>query len=278
MLLPFIVFLAIVYFSMGWLITNAAGRCGELSPLLKMIKPCGPIPDRPAPPTLIIFVVSALPDVLLRTCLGCSCAGIQSAEPLACILRPVAIATFVPARAGSAYGFGSCAPPGTRRSVSAVVGAGFYGVYFALGFQLFHRAGLLDRVKPAMPFLLLAALIAYSAFLVLLLRSLVANPDPLLHVLKAMLEAYAGFWMTLVCLIYGKQWLDRSNRVMRYIADASYWVYIVHLPVLFAIQYPFAGYPKRIRVLKLETCCVFSAGDFVCELSRAGSQYPPGNS
>jgi glucans biosynthesis protein C len=46
-----------------------------------------------------------------------------------------------------------------------------------------------------------------------------------------------GFWMTLCCVIYGKRWLDRSNRLLRYLADASYWVYIVHLPVLLAIQY-----------------------------------------
>lgn len=55
--------------------------------------------------------------------------------------------------------------------------------------------------------------------------------------LIALLEAYISVWMTVVCLIAGKSLLNRSNAVMRYLSDASYWTYIVHLPILFAIQY-----------------------------------------
>jgi glucan biosynthesis protein C len=51
------------------------------------------------------------------------------------------------------------------------------------------------------------------------------------------LEAYIGVWMTCVCLIAGRSLLNRGNAVLRYLADASYWIYIVHLPILFAIQY-----------------------------------------
>jgi len=43
--------------------------------------------------------------------------------------------------------------------------------------------------------------------------------------------------MTLCCLQAGKVWLNGRSRVMRYLADASYWIYLVHLPILFAIQY-----------------------------------------
>jgi glucan biosynthesis protein C len=43
--------------------------------------------------------------------------------------------------------------------------------------------------------------------------------------------------MTCVCLVAGRSLLNRSNRLLRYLSDASYWVYIVHLPILFAIQY-----------------------------------------
>ena len=43
--------------------------------------------------------------------------------------------------------------------------------------------------------------------------------------------------MTLWCLLAGKRWLDRKRATMRWLADASYWVYLVHLPLLFAIQY-----------------------------------------
>ena len=53
----------------------------------------------------------------------------------------------------------------------------------------------------------------------------------------ALLEAYISAWMTVACLIAGKSLLNRGNAVFRYLSDASYWTYIVHLPILFAIQY-----------------------------------------
>jgi glucans biosynthesis protein C len=43
--------------------------------------------------------------------------------------------------------------------------------------------------------------------------------------------------VTLACLGLGRALFNRSNRVMVYLADASYWTYIAHLPILFAIQY-----------------------------------------
>ena len=47
----------------------------------------------------------------------------------------------------------------------------------------------------------------------------------------------AGTGMVLWCLRAGRTWLARPNRTMRYLADASYWLYLVHLPILFALQY-----------------------------------------
>ena len=57
------------------------------------------------------------------------------------------------------------------------------------------------------------------------------------HLLVATLEAYIAVFMTIVCLVYGARLLDIHSKTMRYIADASYWIYIIHLPVLFVIQF-----------------------------------------
>ena len=84
------------------------------------------------------------------------------------------------------------------------------------------------------PFLLVAGLAAYGVFLEFLGTH---QPGLPLRLLQAALEAYAGLWLTLCCLQAGKHWLNGCSRVMRYLADASYWVYLVHLPLLFAIQY-----------------------------------------
>jgi len=113
----------------------------------------------------------------------------------------------------------------------------FFGIYFALGYQLFHRSDMLERLRPLSPVLLIAAIAAY-ALLSWSTDGFVANRQaPLRHVLHALLEAYAGFWMTLWCLLAAGRWLAGRNTTMRWLADASYWVYLVHLPLLFAIQY-----------------------------------------
>ena len=57
------------------------------------------------------------------------------------------------------------------------------------------------------------------------------------HLGISVLEAIVAVHMTFVCLVAGQSLLDRANKAMRLVADSSYWVYIIHLPVLFMIQY-----------------------------------------
>jgi peptidoglycan/LPS O-acetylase OafA/YrhL len=110
----------------------------------------------------------------------------------------------------------------------------FFGLYFALGYLLFEHRLLLDQLRPLTPWLLTSALAAYALFLRFLGTR---QPELPLRLLQAALEAYAGLWLTLCCLQGGRMWLSGRSRVMRYLADASYWIYLVHLPLLFAIQY-----------------------------------------
>ena len=35
----------------------------------------------------------------------------------------------------------------------------------------------------------------------------------------------------------GRHLLDRDNPVMRYLAQGAYWTYLLHLPLLFVLQY-----------------------------------------
>jgi peptidoglycan/LPS O-acetylase OafA/YrhL len=99
---------------------------------------------------------------------------------------------------------------------------------------------MLDRLRPLSPLLLCGAVAVYAALFWLTdgLAATWSAPPPPRHVLHAVLEAYVGFWMTLWCLLAAKRWLAGANAIMRWLADASYWVYLVHLPILFAIQYP----------------------------------------
>jgi glucan biosynthesis protein C len=114
---------------------------------------------------------------------------------------------------------------------------GFYGPFFAFGYLLYGHEAMIERLRPMAPWLLAASLMLYGAFWVLLNRQSPSAEDPSASLLTALPEAYISVWMTCVCLVAGRSLLNRSNPVLRYFSDASYWTYIVHLPILFALQY-----------------------------------------
>ena len=35
----------------------------------------------------------------------------------------------------------------------------------------------------------------------------------------------------------GKRYLDKQNKALRLISDSSYWIYLIHVPLLFYIQF-----------------------------------------
>lgn len=141
---------------------------------------------------------------------------------------------------------------------------GFYGPFFACGCLLFGHEVLIERLRRAAPWLLVASFALYGVYCHLLERHVPTAADPSATVLIATAEAYVSVWMTCVCLVAGRSLLDRANRLLRYLSDASYWVYIVHLPVLFAIQYRLLdvelgwGAKFAISVLAASALCLLS--------------------
>jgi glucan biosynthesis protein C len=236
--LPFVLFWPILYLTMGWLITYAADHVENLSPLLAMVKKWLADSNRPtAPPTLM--------HLWFLPYLMCFCILVWVANTLEVKwphrwfesvrvgvfvgLAPIAL---VPALIGVPAPLP--APESFFPQWWALV---FYGLYFFFGYRLFHNSTLIERIRPLAPRLLVASLVGYVLFFLLLRMQNHAHPASSVHVLQALLQAGVGFWMTLTCLIFGKRWLDRGNRFLRYLAEASYWAYIVHLPILFVIQY-----------------------------------------
>jgi peptidoglycan/LPS O-acetylase OafA/YrhL len=254
-LLPFLIFLPLVYCSLMWLTAEAASSTRNISPVLAWIKQIsleqGSLPLAPTVAHLwfllylmyffvLVWVVSAFELKRLPSWL---------AHLRLWMLVGVAPLLLVPALAS--VGAPWPAPEFFLPQLWALV---FFGVYFALGYALFQRETLLDQLRPLTPFLLVSALAAYAVFLKFLGTS---PPGLSLHLLQSSLEAYAGLWMTLCCLQAGKDWLNGRSQVMRYLADASYWVYLVHLPLLFAIQYRLldvaAGWQMKLGVSVLAT-------------------------
>jgi glucan biosynthesis protein C len=91
----------------------------------------------------------------------------------------------------------------------------------------------MDRYRSWVPWLLVASVCLYFAFLAVLERW----TEPAAAWLLALFEAWISVWMTCACLCMGRLLLNRHHRLMRYFSEVSYWTYIVHLPILFAIQY-----------------------------------------
>ncbi|MBC3881893.1 acyltransferase family protein [Undibacterium sp. LX40W] len=242
-ILPLIVFWPLVYFSMSWLIRYAITDVQNLSPLLQMIKPWLDNPQAPtAPPTLVHLWF--LPYVM------CFCILVWVASTLEWhtylnglvawfdALTPMKKACLVPLSLMPAL-FAVPAPfPAPESFFPQWWALLFYGTYFLIGFRLFHQARFLDQLRPYAPRLLLLSLLAYAVFFYLLQNKAATKTDFLLQMTLVLLQAYTGYWMTLVCILFGQRWLDAHHGFLRYIADASYWVYLVHLPLIFAIQIP----------------------------------------
>ena len=61
----------------------------------------------------------------------------------------------------------------------------------------------------------------------------------ILHQANCLGIAGAGvaLWTSLACLLLAQRGLDRASGLLRYLTQASYWTYLLHLPVLLALQY-----------------------------------------
>lgn len=114
-----------------------------------------------------------------------------------------------------------------------------YGLAFAAGYALHRQPVLLDGVaKRWLPNLLLGA-VAGTAVLFLLnqpLPAIMPVEEPGLKAALAGLYAVAAFGLTFGLLGAALRFLSGHSPARRYVADASYWVYIIHIPIIMAGQ------------------------------------------
>jgi len=104
-----------------------------------------------------------------------------------------------------------------------------YGLFFALGY-LMQGSDLLARCARWLPAFGLGSVVAYAIYLGLLGK-------PSWHPLAALAGSGVALWTSLACLLLAQRWLDRAQGLLRYLTQAAYWTYLLHLPVLLALQY-----------------------------------------
>ena len=114
-----------------------------------------------------------------------------------------------------------------------------FGLAFGLGVLLDRRRDLLGRIERLWPVFTVVALGTGAAALVLsggLVPPLTPVVDPEAKAPAAALYALAVYASTLAATALSLRFLSGYSAVRRYLADASYWVYIIHLPLVMVGQ------------------------------------------
>ncbi|TDF42388.1 hypothetical protein EYS14_06090 [Alteromonadaceae bacterium M269] len=244
--LPFVIFLPVVIASyviiFGWAIENINNK----SSMLQMMSFMAQNPDAPSPPltTTHLWFLYNLTFFYLLTLIIVKWSkwdwGSQVFKsPLTFIL--VAPMLLVPALVTQH------APiPAPEQFMPQLWSFGFYGLFYLLGWGLYQYPAFIEKLSPYRWFMLIAGVVAYVVFFRLMPSSismedslaLMSPPDFSLRQLGiAALEVYVGVYMSLCLLVWGQRYADVRHSLVKFIADSSYWIYIIHLPVLWFIQF-----------------------------------------
>lgn len=120
-----------------------------------------------------------------------------------------------------------------------------YGGFFGFGWLLHRQEGLIERLARLTIARGVLCLVSIGATVVL--SGYQANMGhPQIELIRAgFVFSYAMMMWSLVCLSIGlfKKLFDRPNIVVRYVADSSYWLYLIHLPIVIWLQIAFAELP-----------------------------------
>ena len=114
-----------------------------------------------------------------------------------------------------------------------------FGTAFGLGFLLDRRRDLLVRIERLWPVLTVIALVVGTAAMVMVggpVPELAPVTDPDLKAPLAAVMALAVFASTFAVLSLALRFASGYSAIRRYLADSSYWVYIVHLPLVMVGQ------------------------------------------
>ena len=113
-----------------------------------------------------------------------------------------------------------------------------FGLAFGLGWLLHRQTGLLSQMQARWPLNLAVAVALTAALLWQMGLSPIVTPDQpgLTKLFHAGGYALAIWTWTFAAIGLSLQFLSDHSPVRRYIADSSYWIYVIHLPIVIALQ------------------------------------------
>ncbi len=247
-LLPFILFFPLLVAAIFAVIAWALANVDNLSPMLLLIQEMKNNPDAPKPPlstmhlwflfNLFLFALTTSVLYKFKFFESKLVSKISSAKFILFVLPLL----MIPAM------YSQLAPhPAAEKFYPELWSFGFYGLFFILGCLIFLKQRLLEQFEPYKHMLLVVSLLAYIVFYNLLpatitVEELMATAtegfNPAWnHIYVAICEAVIAVYMTIYCLLLGKKFLNKQNKALKLISDSSYWVYLIHLPILLMIQF-----------------------------------------
>lgn len=162
----------------------------------------------------------------------------------------------------------------------------YYAIFFAFGWLLSGNKDLLPKVE-RLPLLHLVLGVAAAAVAYGYYDDRFRDNDPFLHDVTLLLGAGFACWLILFGL-WGTfaRWLRNPNPVVAYVADASFWIYLIHLPALLLVENALArtDLPAGTRLgvavagalaFSLLTYAIFVRRTPIGRFLRGGKRLPP---
>ncbi len=246
-----LVFMALVA-ATGW----AAQQVQHPSPLLVVVRQAMQSPSPPSSP-LSLAHLWFLYYLLIFTVLHWVVRTLELGHVGEWLMRrpPAVLLTAMPLLLVPALASVTAPHPAPEGVLPQFWAVGYYGAFYALG-TLLHTDWL-ARARPLVAWLALACVPGYAAFLWRLGAQTGggAAPWPL-----AVLGAALSVWLTVLCMLAARRFLNRPNRWLAYLASSAYWIYLLHLPLLFALQYVLmdwdTAWPIKFALASLGTLAI----------------------
>lgn len=251
-LLPFVIFWPLVILGIIIPVNWALENVQHLSPLLQFIAWTKTSPDAPPRPPgtahlwflyyLIFFYVLT---VLCRLGMG-RLLMLQALKTKLLSMHPLAAILLLPLMLVPGLSLGLVPYPAPDSFIPQLWALGFFGLFFAYGYMIYSSMRMIDYFHRLWPILLLASLLLFVRFQILLPAEITLeyqNPHWPVRIQLILCLAYIAVFMSVVGLACAKHLLNERNIFMHYMSDASYWIYIVHVPIIFMIQYTLMDQP-----------------------------------
>lgn len=251
--LPLIIFLPLITIAVVTIFSWAAQSVSNPSPMLGLITGMLNNPDAPKPPLstmhlwflyyLIWFYALTLMFLFVYRKLNLK--AIDWHTPV--IKHPIIFLLLLPLVLVPSMLTQFSPLPAPEQLSPALWAFGFHGVFFVLGWGIYNQPRVLDAIQPFMWPLLIIGLAYYiiyysfmpSSFTIMdAMYNLTNSPDlDLNQTIKASAEAYLSMYTVLAVLLIGKRFFDRQSKVAQFVSRSSYWVYIIHLPLVWILQF-----------------------------------------